>query len=247
MERDYSVFVHVVDENGVIVAQEDSYPGRGMLPTSRWPAGEAIADLYAVRIPALAQAPRLRQVEAGVYDLATGERLLLPGGEDRVELGEVRIEPAVRDNRPATMSREMVDKGVTPVWVDFDGRIGLIGYALDRTAAQPGQTLRLILYWQALQPVRSNYTVFVHVLGPGDRILAGDDRQPADGQHPTSGWTPGQVVEDRHTLAIPDDASSGQYELEIGLYRRRTGERLAVRGGPDKDRVVLGRVRIRER
>jgi hypothetical protein len=145
------------------------------------------------------------------------------------------------------MSREMVDKGVTPVWVDFDGRIGLVGYTLDRTAAQPGQALRLTLYWQALQPVRSNYTVFVHVLGPGDRILASDDRQPADGQHPTSGWTPGQVVEDGHTLAIPDDASSGQYELEIGLYRRRTGERLAVRGGPDKDRVVLGRVRIGER
>ena len=36
MSQDYSVFVHLLDENELIVAQRDMYPGLGLYPTSLW-------------------------------------------------------------------------------------------------------------------------------------------------------------------------------------------------------------------
>ena len=35
MDRDWSVFVHVVDENEIVIAQRDTYPGLGLMPTRR--------------------------------------------------------------------------------------------------------------------------------------------------------------------------------------------------------------------
>lgn len=51
-QRDYSVSVRIKDENGHLVAQEDSgNPVLGLYPTSRWPAGERVSDFYELSSP----------------------------------------------------------------------------------------------------------------------------------------------------------------------------------------------------
>jgi len=50
MNQDYSVFVHLLDENELIVAQRDMYPGQGLYPTSLWSAGGAIANRYVLTL-----------------------------------------------------------------------------------------------------------------------------------------------------------------------------------------------------
>jgi hypothetical protein len=95
-------------------------------------------------------------------------------------------------------------------------------------------TLSLTLTWQAVDPVSEDYTVFVHVLGEDDQQkVAQQDAHPCDGECPTGSWQPGEIIEDRHRLAIDPGAPAGPYRLAVGLYRLDTGERVAVLGRDD--------------
>ena len=43
---DYSVFVHLVDDDDLVIAQLDTMPGGGLLPTSQWTAGQTLTERY---------------------------------------------------------------------------------------------------------------------------------------------------------------------------------------------------------
>ncbi len=62
-ETDYTVFVHVLDAAGKIIAQKDVAPREGSYPTSIWDANEWIRDDYAFALDA---APPY-QIEIGMY------------------------------------------------------------------------------------------------------------------------------------------------------------------------------------
>jgi hypothetical protein len=82
IERDYSVFVHVVDEQNRLVEQADGHPWGGALPTTAWPSGEVIVDERQVWVPPAVGPLR---VLTGLYRLDTGERLR--AASDHVDLG----------------------------------------------------------------------------------------------------------------------------------------------------------------
>jgi len=110
-------------------------------------------------------------------------------------------------------------------------QIMILDYAISApTEITP--TLNLTLTWQAVAPVPDDYTVFVHILAPEDKIAQRDSR-PCDGECPTPGWQPGEIVVDRHRLHLPLDAPPGPYRLAVGLYLLDSGERAAVVGGDD--------------
>ncbi len=74
-DRPYTVFVHLVDEAGNIRGYGDGEPGGGQFPTTGWLAGEYLADAHTVNIAADAP-PGMYRLEVGLYDPATGARLL---------------------------------------------------------------------------------------------------------------------------------------------------------------------------
>lgn len=74
MARDYTVFVHVLDASGNIVAQADHQPQDGNNPTLSWEPGEEIRDTVDLALPLTAPSGNYR-IEIGMYDLASGERL----------------------------------------------------------------------------------------------------------------------------------------------------------------------------
>lgn len=95
-------------------------------------------------------------------------------------------------------------------------------------------TLTLTLTWQAVEPVRGDYTVFVHVLAEGDAKAAQRDTRPCDGECPTNTWQPGEIVVDRYRLDLVPGAPPGPYHLAVGLYLLETGDRAAVAGRDDR-------------
>jgi len=237
MDTNYTVFVHLLDENEIVVAQRDTYPGLGNAPTSTWQVSEAIADTYLIPIPATTYTPSKAQLEVGLYDHRSQQRLPaydadgVPLG-DSVRFAEIGIITGTESEWP------------NPVRFNFQDRIALVGYELDRRMLAPGETAHLTLYWKALAPLDEDYVVFVQVLRQGDQRWAGDDNQPQKGAAPTSGWQAGQVVTDEHELAIPPDAPVDVYEVEVGWYVAETGDRLAVWDENDPQHEVSSRVRL---
>jgi hypothetical protein len=90
----------------------------------------------------------------------------------------------------------------------------------------------------------------VHLLDPGGRMVAQEDSMPMSNQHPTTEWAPGEAIVDRYyDLAIPGEAASGEYSLEIGLYGPG-GKRLDVldsMGNPRDARLLVPGIRVGKR
>jgi len=96
MDKSYTVFTHLLDDEGVIQAQTDRIPLSGEAPTTSWLEREVITDGYEMVVDA--QAPAGEQVmEIGMYDADTMQRLAVYDAQgeaqgDRILLGTIRVE-----------------------------------------------------------------------------------------------------------------------------------------------------------
>jgi hypothetical protein len=104
------------------------------------------------------------------------------------------------------------------------GSVRLAGYR----AQLSGQSLELSLYWQPLASLPPNLVVFAHVLDSQNRVVAQHDGIPAAGTRPTGTWSPGEYVEDTHTLDL-STAPASPLQVEVGFYDSATGQRLGDR------------------
>ncbi len=241
-DQNYAVFVHLLSEVGTMVAQRDTYPGLGRYPTTAWEPSAAFADTYRVHIPETAYAPDVGYVQVGLY-LPDGPRLITPDGRDALRLATVEIWPRPT---PLLSSLEGGGRGVSPLDVNFGDQAALVGYKLDRRGVRPGEMIRLTLYWRALAPMETDYSVFAHVLGVEDQVWANSDSQPASGAAPTSRWQPGQLVEDTHELKVGLTTPPDFYDIEIGLYvpGRDRLPVVAEDGHWLDSRVLLSKIRV---
>ena len=98
MDTSYKVFVHLYDEQGGILGQQDRIPGLGARPTSSWESREVVLDRYRIAVPHDVPAGTY-PLAVGLYDPETGERLRVTSSEggildhNRVSLGHVEIKP----------------------------------------------------------------------------------------------------------------------------------------------------------
>ena len=92
LDTDYTVFVHLVDpaDGDRRVAQGDAPPLSGQWPTSLWLPGMALDDTHLVPLPPNLAAGTY-DLLVGLYDPATGARLLLPDGRDAVRLAGINL------------------------------------------------------------------------------------------------------------------------------------------------------------
>ncbi len=97
------------------------------------------------------------------------------------------------------------------------GTITLVGADYPRQI-EAGSNLPLTLYWTADRALKTNYTVFVHLIDASGNKLTQIDVGPRSGTYPTSLWSPGEVVVDEVTLTLPAELPPGEYNMRIGLY-----------------------------
>ncbi|MDE3091413.1 MAG: hypothetical protein KGJ80_18760, partial [Chloroflexota bacterium] len=89
IEKDFSVFVHLIDSSGRLVTQKDGTPAEGVYPTSQWRAGDLVVDAHELPPDA---APGTYSLVAGMYDLATLVRVPVADGKgDQATLTQVTI------------------------------------------------------------------------------------------------------------------------------------------------------------
>jgi 4-amino-4-deoxy-L-arabinose transferase-like glycosyltransferase len=88
IEKDFTVFVHLTDASGRVIAQHDGAPAEGTYPTSQWQPDELIVDAHSFAIDAV---PGVYSLIVGMYDPATLARAPVADGEDSVLLTQVMI------------------------------------------------------------------------------------------------------------------------------------------------------------
>lgn len=162
-------------------------------------------------------------------DLETGlHTVVLSTGAQTIGLGHWQI-----DAPPRTFNQPEVD--ITSGFaVDF-GR--LVGYSTNSPVTEPVEVtgefvevtdefVEVELVWQATAETSTSYRVFVHLLDENGNLVAQSDAVPDNWTRPTTGWTSGEYIKDRHTLTLPAATPSGDYSLIVGFYEAATGERL---------------------
>ena len=183
--------------------------------TGAWRVGETVQEM--MRPPLPPATPRGRYALVVQPLAADGQ----PLGEPAT-LGELTIDNIDRlYDVPMDVARPLLDDC-------FGATICLRGVLLPTWTAAPGQTVDLVLYWQALREPDAVYTAFLHVLDEDDNIVLLADHWP--GGLPSDIWDTGQVIEDRVPLALPADLPPGVYRLRLGLYTADDGRRLPLDG-----------------
>jgi hypothetical protein len=77
IEQEYTVFAHLVDAQGNLIAGYDSQPMRGSLPTSKWSPNTLIVDPIVLAVDSDAVVGANYRIRIGLYDAATSRRLPL--------------------------------------------------------------------------------------------------------------------------------------------------------------------------
>ena len=113
-----------------------------------------------------------------------------------------------------------------PLDLIFAGQIALSGVRW----TWAGEEMRLGLFWRTLASPTQDYKVFVHLRDSAGNVVRQYDAMPCAWGCPTTGWQPGQWVEDEAVLSFAG-LPAGVYRLAIGLYEPASGERLPVLDG----------------
>jgi hypothetical protein len=100
----------------------------------------------------------------------------------------------------------------------FGDAIRLAGYDVAPDALKPGGVAEITLHWQPITRLDADYTTFVHLVNANGDKVAQSDHRPGGVYYPTSLWKPGEMLIDKHTLALPVDLGPGPYTLIVGLY-----------------------------
>jgi hypothetical protein len=225
MEHNYTLAVQVLGPDYQAYGGLNLYPGRGNFATSLWQVGDTFSETYWIPIAPHVPAPIMGSIKVALFrDDLTQEHLpvFAPQGQiaDRSAVfGQIKIVP--REHPEHIIENQ--------VQYELGGKVALIGYDLaspiDRETG-----LNLRLYWQALSELDEDYTIFVHWLDEGGRILTQQDNQPRNGTYPTGLWDEGEIVEDPYNLTIPAGLPTSQQPilLAVGMYQLETLERLVV-------------------
>jgi hypothetical protein len=93
--------------------------------------------------------------------------------------------------------------------------LSLIAYSLDRNLLRRGDSLNLVLFWQAQRVITSNLQIRLRLTDnqSGTHWLTTDFRHP--GYYPTSRWNSSQYVRDPYQITLPDDLPNSNYQINL--------------------------------
>jgi predicted Ser/Thr protein kinase len=124
-----------------------------------------------------------------------------------------------------------------PVGANFGGQILLSAYEIPRLQFKPGESIRLVFFWQTLTVPADDYNLYIQLTTPEGGIVSEIDTQPQGGPRLTSNWQIGEVIVDPYQLPVPLTTPAENYQIRVGFYNPATKVRLPIvepgRGEPD--------------
>ena len=93
IDKDYTMFAHLVAPDGNIAAQYNNRPRKGALPTTVWGPDHYVADSILIPINSGVATGSGYKIEIGWYDSATQQRLAVIDSRDQPATDVVMVEP----------------------------------------------------------------------------------------------------------------------------------------------------------
>jgi len=230
MGENYMVYLKVLNGGYHVYGQQGGMPVHDGFPTNQWEEGIVVKDERQIKLLP-GSPPGLCDIEVSLYD-PYSQRSLEP------QSGRLVLPIEIPLRGPPAIEALDIEH---PVEANLGGQVKFLGYNVE-SSFHPGHGIHLDLFWQTLQPMEKDYTVFIHLIDGEGNIWGQKDNPPGDGFYPTTLWTQGEIVRDQYDLMVSPDASLGKYWLAVGMYLAETGERLEVRGeeGPlPENRILL--------
>ncbi|MDM8528785.1 glycosyltransferase family 39 protein [Anaerolineales bacterium HSG24] len=231
---DLVIFARLLDADQTVWGERDRLP-RENYSTLLMAPHEIVTDPFAM--PIQPDAPDgIYTLRVGLYrevdDQAQSLLILDPNTGQPTESSAVNIGPIKVGGPPdgVTVSSPAYQH---EIGVTLGEQISLLGYDSqhDCRASAPC-TLRYNFYWQAIHPPSSDYTMFLHVRDSAGNVVAQKDQRPTAGVYPTGLWDTGEIIYDQLTVPL-ENLSAEEYEVTIGLYDFKTGQRLTVPNSTD--------------
>lgn len=134
-------------------------------------------------------------------------------------------------------------------WTYGDGEIKLIGVKINAQTVRPGERVPVTAYWQALKPMQTNYSVFVHLFGRDYTNVGLMNTYPGLGLRPTSTLQPGQIVADTYPVTVNGGSKAPtRLQVNIGLFNfnepGRPGIRPVTDAGLHPDSPTVGQLKL---
>jgi hypothetical protein len=230
MGENYTVHLKVLNSGYHVYGQQDGMPVHTGFPTNQWEEGIVVKDERQIRLLP-GSPPGLYDIEVSVYN-PYSQRSLEP------QSGRLALPIEIPPREPPTIEALDIKHALK---AHLDDKVKLLGYNIE-SSFQPGQGIHLDLFWQTLQPMEKDYTVFIHLIDGEGNTWGQKDNPPGDGLYPTTLWTQGEIVRDQYDLMVSPGAPPGKCWLAAGMYLAETGERLEARGeeGPlPGNRILL--------
>lgn len=226
--------------------------GSDVYPPGIWQTGDVVRQSLSFQLPDDLPAGTYWvqvQVQADAGDVLTVQDVVQSSDYRQPPRGEwlavfpVKVEARTRHYAPPLF--------YTRQDVRFGDVLRLRGYRLERKDVYPGDSVRLTVYWQALQPPDQIYAAFNHLRKPDSSMAWQGDSWPQAGIYTTDHWRQNEVVTEEYMLVVPDDLPPGEYPLYTGVYEAMTGDRLpaVARHGERllNDEVVLFVLKVSSR
>lgn len=118
----------------------------------------------------------------------------------------------------------------------------LTGIALpDGNVAWSGGSIRVVFYWQAIEPAAADYSALVHLVNAQGYVVAQADGYAVNNTRPLSSWQSGETIFDTREILLPPDLPAGEYSILVGWYdwQSSSNERQLLTNGDDAIRLPV--------
>ncbi|CAN5729333.1 hypothetical protein BH10CHL1_BH10CHL1_13120 [soil metagenome] len=214
----------LLDDQGAVQAETLAAPYFNTTQASNWPPDTLVDDAYTLALPP--------DLAAGAYQIVV-----------RIGATDVEFQQPAHSVGMFTLTTPVPGQRSlpNPLDVQIGDSMRLTGFAATAanrsltfvdgkpTRVTSGDYVRYTLYWRANAPVDKNYHGFVHLTDIAGRPLVQEDQLPGPFFRPPLLWDRYYPQADIYLLRIPEDAPSGLYWPEVGMYDFTTRDRLPVR------------------
>ena len=187
-----------------------------LAPDSDWDPGQEICRRIRTSIPP--------DISSGVYSLRADLGTPDSGTTREVILRDLDVSPSTRLFEEPSLAARV---NATLAEIDSGDEFRLLGVVTSTMESTGTNALEITLAWKAGNTPHGNYRVFVHLVDAAGNIVTQSDATPGP-DYPTNRWIGGEVVLDRHTLSLPEDALPGLYQIVAGMYDPVSAVRLTA-------------------